>query len=248
MGTAKYCVKVELPGGKQVDGAQIIAQNKDAWFDSARFWKGITKDGVFCWDHLDTGLNGDKYDFSVRYVDVNGVEWRAFFSDRIFSNSEQTIVLRQMFLDEEMEFSIPTDIENYLSHEDGGKEIIAAMKELAISIKKGMSHSALALSTYILEGMIMLKAKNEGVWDPEFENKTFGGLLKMDKVKNLFPNGALDKAEALNRLRRPGVHFKNISPIIYEAKIASNLIMELLVMWFRKTLTRNNSSNKTSQK
>lgn len=99
MGTAKYCVNIELPGGKLVDGAQITAQNKDAWFDSARFWQGITKDGIFCWDHLDTGLNGDKYDFSVRYADLNGVEWRAFFSDRIFSNSEQTIVLRQMFLD-----------------------------------------------------------------------------------------------------------------------------------------------------
>jgi hypothetical protein len=244
MGTAKYCVNIELPGGKLVDGAQITAQNKDAWFDSARFWQGITKDGIFCWDHLDTGLNGDKYDFSVRYADLNGVEWRAFFSDRIFSNSEQTIVLRQMFLDEEMEFSIPTDIENYISREDGGKEILAAMRELATSIKKGMSHSALALSTYILEGMIMLKAKNEGVWDHEFEGKTFGGLLKLDKVRKLFPNGALDKAEALNKLRIPGVHFKNISSTINEAKIGANLIMELGAVWFRNTLGRDNPTGK----
>ncbi len=243
MGTAKYCVTVTLPGGKLAEGAQIIAHNRNSWGDSAKYWEGITKDGVYCWDHIDTGLNGDKYDFSVRYADESGVEWRAGFSDRIFSISEKTIVLRQMFLDEEMEFSIPSDIENFLTQEDGGKEILSAMKELAISIKRGMSHAALTLSTYILEGLINLKAQKDGIWDKEFEGKTFGGLLKLEKVKRMFPQGALDKAEGINKLRIPGAHFKNISSSIYEAKISVNLIMQLAVIWFRGVLGNGTSTS-----
>lgn len=233
MGTASYCIKVILPEGELTEGAQIVAYNRDSWGNSARYWNGITKDGVYCWDNLDTGWNGDKYDFSVRYVDTSGVEWRGAFSDRIFEKGEKTIVLRQMFLDEEMEFSIPSDIEKFLTQEDGGKEILAAMKELSVSIMKGMSHSALALSTYILEGMIILKAQKEGIWDEDFEDKTFGGLLNLEKVKGLFPSGALNKAQGINKLRIPGAHFKNISSSISEAKISANLIMQLAVIWFR---------------
>ena len=242
MGTARYCISVSMPDRMFVDGVQITAINRDAWASSVKTWSGITKDGIYCWEHLDTGLNGDKYDFGLRYVDERGIEWRGSFSDRIFSNGEKKVVLRQVFLDEDTEFTVPPYVENYLIQQDEGKEILAAMKELAVSIKNGMSHAALCLSTYILEGIIILKARIDGVWSSEFEGRTFGALLGLPKVKQLLPSGVLNKAEAINKLRLPGAHFKDISTSINEAKVAVALIKQLCTDWFKPPSTNGEQS------
>lgn len=144
MGTAGYCITVIMPDGTMPSGVHIEAVNKDAWFDSGRVWKGTTVEGKHCWSHIDTGANGDAYDFFLRYSDNNGVEWRSYFTDIIFADDSAQTSLRQLFFDEEFEFEISPDIEYFLSKKKVGKEILATMKELSLALKKGMSHSALA--------------------------------------------------------------------------------------------------------
>ncbi len=233
MGTAKYCLYVTLPGNVAVSGVDICAENKDAWFDSSRYWNGTTKDGKYCWDRIDIGVNGDKYDFKLRYADENGVEWRGYFSDRIFnSGGSKNIELRHLFLNEDFEFSIPDGILNVLSTQEGGKEIIAAIRELSITIKKGMAHSSLALTTYILEGMIHLIAIKRGLWKEEFDKDTFGELLNKKELRELYPSGTFQRAEALNKFRIPGVHYKGFPSYIEEAKVGARLILDLSKSWF----------------
>lgn len=241
MGTAQYCVKVNLPDGSLPSGVHIEAINKDAWFDSGRYWKGTTKDGVYCWENLDTGTNGDAYDFYLRYADSSGVDWRALFTDRISKKGVKELTLRQLFLDEDLEVSLPVDIQTFYSQTEEGKEILAAINELSSAIKNGMSHSALALSTYILEGMIFLKADENKIWKDEFGEKTFGGLLGVEEIRELFPKGSLDQVEGLNKFRRTGAHFKRVSHVIHEAKIGAHIIKELSIFWFRKALSKDST-------
>lgn len=233
---AQFCVKAYLPDGTMPSGVHIDAVNKDAWFDSGRHWKGTTKDDIYCWDSLDKGTLGDAYDFGLRFVDQNGVDFRAYFTDRIVSNGGKEVGLRPLFLDEDIEFSLPVDIQTYYSQTEEGKEILAAMRELWLAIKNGMSHSALTLSTYILEGMIYLKANEDNVWKEEYENKMFGTLITYPDIKGLFPKGALDQVEGLNKFRRTGAHFKRIKNVVNEAKIGANIILELSTLWFRTAI------------
>lgn len=247
MPTVQYCIKVNLPDGSAVDGAQIEARNKNAWQEHGRHWDGMTKDGEYCWEHLDRGANGDAYDFKIRYLDDRGIEWRGSFTDRVFSDSTKEIILRPLFLDEEMNFSIPADVEMYFSKTDAGKEIIAAIRELSSAIKNGLSRSALTLSTYILEGMIYLKATELGIWKKAYGEKAFGGLLSINEIRDMFPDGALDKAEGLNKLRIPGAHFKGISSVIEESRIATNIILFLAKTWFKNVIKKDTPTEESTK-
>ena len=236
MGTTQYIIKVTFPDGSTAVGVNITGINRDAWTESARYWYGTTNlDGSYTWDHIDTGINGDKYDFTCRYVDSKGSEWKGEASDRIFTRPAtqiKTIVLRQPFLDEDLDFTLPGEIESVIAGNQNGNEILAAIKEMGLAIKQGMSHSAIALSTYIIEGLIIMKSKENKIWKTEWNKYTYGQLIKEEEIKAIIPADILERAIALNHLRILGVHFKGTSSIIEDAKSGVQVILFLAKTWF----------------
>ena len=67
-------MKLYFPNGSPANGVKITGFNRDAWTESATDCYGTTTfDGSHTWKHIDTGLNGDKYDFYCRYIDLNGI-------------------------------------------------------------------------------------------------------------------------------------------------------------------------------
>lgn len=250
MGTTKYTLIVWFPDRTPANGVKITGINRDAWSESARYWYGTTlSDGSHTWDHIDTGVNGDKYDFYCRYLDQNGVEWKGEASDRIFTSTVESlkqITLYQTSLDEDLEFNLPPLVEANIMKANSGEELIAAIKEMAIALKQGMSHSALALSTYIIEGLIIITAKERKIWKDSWKKHSFGKLINEPNIQEIIPFEEHDKLFALNKIRIPGVHFKGGSSIIEEAKIGKNIILKLAEAWFSYQLSSKTNNDNAS--
>ena len=236
MGTTTYTLKIYFPDGNLANGVKFTGINRDAWTEGAKYWYGTTlSDGSYTWEHIDTGINGDKYDFYCRYIDPNGAEWKGEASDRIFTSSTESVMqitLYQTPLDEDLEFNLPSLVEANIKRSVSGKELLEAIGEMAIALKQGMSHSALALSTYIIEGLIIITAKERKIWKEHWKKYSFGKLINEPEIQEIIPLEEHDRLFALNMLRIPGVHFKGGSSIIEEAKIGKEIILKLAGTWF----------------
>ena len=178
-------------------------------------------------------------------MDLNGVEWRAEASDRLFSSQNtafvKEITLRRPFLDETLYFSLPSDIENSISNTEFGGEILVSINEISFLLKKGLAHSALTLSSYIIEGLIRARAKKMGIYKAEYDELTFGQLINEGEIKKIIPIGLFDEMKALNHLRKPSAHFKGVSPIVEEARIGAKIVQILAQEWFKPEGPRNSS-------
>lgn len=247
MGTTRYTILVTLPDGKPASGASITGTNTNAWSSGAKSWSGTTmQDGTHTWENIDTGLNGNKYDFYCRYLDSNGLEWVGEASDRIFSVPSgiiKQITLRHKFLDEDIDFTLRADLEGEIAKNEDGHEILTAIKEMGLAIKQGMSHSAMALSTYIIEGLIITKAKKESLWRDEWNKYTYGMLIEEAAIKPLIPTQIYDRLKALNHLRVIGVHFKGVGSFIEDAKSGAAAIIYLAEAWFKPLPLRGESTD-----
>lgn len=230
---AQFTLKVLLPTSEPAVGAEVTGYNRNAADQAAVQWHGSTlDDGTCTWVNIDTGLLGDKYDFYCRYLDSNSVEWTGSLSERIKGSPVpviRTVMLRQLFMDEWTEFSVTKGAEESLSKLSEGKEILDSMKEMSMAIRNHMSHSAMALSTYILEGIIKAMARKKGVKEAgRLDNMTFGELINDKEVSQIITAGELDKLRGLNKFRVSSVHFKGVSTVIEEARIGARLIMSLI--------------------
>lgn len=229
----QFTLRVILPTEEPAVGADIVGYNRNAANPNMEQWNGSTlSDGTFTWGNIDTGTLGDKYDFYCRYLDSNSVEWVGNLSERIKGSRVpviRTVMLRQLFMDEWNEFKVPQDIEDTLSRMDDGAELLNAMKEMSMAIKNRMSHSAMALSTYILEGIIKAMAKKRGIEGiGRLDDMTFGDLVNDKDISHLITKGELDKLRGLNKFRISSVHFKGVSTVIEEARIGARLIISLI--------------------
>lgn len=67
----RVTIRVELPNGQAVAGAQIQGENHDAWSEKHRLWSGTTdQSGSYTWENLDRGTLGDRYTFTARSVSL----------------------------------------------------------------------------------------------------------------------------------------------------------------------------------
>jgi len=227
MGYVKYVVKLYLEGNKTIAGAQITANNRNAWITSTKKYYGTTgPDGVCVWDNLGTGYNNDTYDFKAYYADDEGFEYVAQWSDRlnptIIFNKE--ITLRKKYLDELYEIQLGDATKNLLGKTHVGQSTLQAMGEINTCLKQRLPISALTTSTYILEGLIRTMAEQKKVWEDKMEGFTFGQLIKEEALINLFPKGLRDQFEGINKFRIPAAHNKGVKSMIEEAKIGYRLI------------------------
>jgi hypothetical protein len=82
---------------------------------------------------------------------------------------------------------LPPEIESNIEKTPGGGELIAAFREMNLAINQGMSHSAIALSAYIVEGLIIMKVKKDRIWKEEWDRYTYGQLINENDIKKILP-------------------------------------------------------------
>lgn len=245
MGYVKYAVKLYLEGNKTVAGAQIIANNRNAWTASTKKYNGTTgPDGVCVWDNLGTGYNNDNYDFEAFYADDEGIEYVAQWSDRLNPSVtfNKEITLRKKYLDELYEFQLGEGTINLLGSTPVGRSTLQAMGEIKTCLKQRLPISALTTSTYILEGLIRTIAEKKKVWEDKMEYFTFGQLIKEKALSNLFPKGLRDQFEGINKFRIPAAHNKGVKSMIEEAKIGYGLI-EVTIKVLEESISLNDKVN-----
>ena len=89
-------LKVQLPDGTPVSGAQIDGTNTNAWTDQNKKWPGTTlQDGTHTWANLDKGTVGNFYTFKVSFRDSHGNDWYGEISERISVASTLTVTLHR---------------------------------------------------------------------------------------------------------------------------------------------------------
>lgn len=90
-------IKVQLPDGSPVSGAQIDGTNTNAWTSNNRKWPGTTvQDGSHTWSNLDKGTLGNYFTFHVTYKDPHGDEWEGDVAERITGPSTLTVTLHRV--------------------------------------------------------------------------------------------------------------------------------------------------------
>lgn len=93
---ARLTIRVQLPDGTPVSGAQIDGVNHDAWSSEHREWPGTTNiDGGYTWPDIDTGTLGDRYTFHATGSDVRGNKWEGEVSVRISKDTDLVITLHE---------------------------------------------------------------------------------------------------------------------------------------------------------
>lgn len=237
MGYVSYEITLTLPGGKPASGAKIVATNLNAILPSSKVLHGNTnKDGYFKWDTLATGFNNDTYNF-IAQKEHEGILYIAEWNDRV-SPSEghysQDIEMRTQFFDELKKIDIPKSASKGLKDE-GHVEILSLIIELKTCISYKLPNASISLTTKILEGLIRIYLKREGKWEDRMSEQTFGQLLENLKKTDSRIEGIYDKLKGLNFLRKPAVHFKNISTTIDEARICYSLMSQFLTILYPTT-------------
>lgn len=231
---ARVTIYAYLPGKKPAVGASITGTNRNAWNKNVAYWKGIIgEDGSYTWDSIDTGALGDFYDFEARHVDEDGVKWTGLISERIKKPTTHTIILSPEF----STIQISKEAIENLAGQEMGKSILEGIKELQTSLSAGLVHGCITLSTWNLEGLIRIEAKNQGIWDESYERRTFGELVNIKEINEMIPSKMRDRIKGVVSWRKPHAHFKGAKTMREEAQLVSHLVEDLTEEWFGKKIS-----------
>lgn len=231
MGVHIVRIIVKMKVGSKVVGATITAYNSTALFKGIKNWRGGTDlDGICTFNNLDNG-RGDKYDFQAYFVDDSGTNYYGAQSDKILHDVDITIILTESLPNVSGTLYISNEMVNTLQEDEDGRIILSAIKEMQVAVTNNLPHASIALSTYILEGLIKREAKKKGVWAKEFDNYSYGQLVNEKKLEQLFLKEELAKVKGLNAYRIPAVHFKNVKSVIAEAQVGIGIIGDLIRRW-----------------
>jgi hypothetical protein len=95
------------------------------------------------------------------------------------------------------------------------------LRELKIPLINDLPNASISLSTHIMEGLIRIETGKRGPWKEEYDNKTFGQVVHVDRLKELFERRELDKIRGFNGFRVLGVHFKKVRTILSETQVGA---------------------------
>ena len=241
MGKAELKIITSTEKGTKISGVTVRITNESAWFPSIKNWKGISNEKGECIiQNFDFGTE-DKINFQAEYVSSDGVRYVGFHSDKIVGPT--VIPLTMVESISQYSFSLVTSKVGleFLKNDDDGKIVMEALRELEIALEDNLPHASISLSTYILEGLIRIEAIKRGLWKDEYASKTYGDLVHINELKDLFEPGELQKIQAFNAFRIPAVHFKRVRTILAEAQVGAELISQLITRWFSTIVSKSKS-------
>lgn len=170
-------IRVMFPDGTPVAGASIHGVDAHAW-GSDKDWYGTTgTDGTHTWTRANTGAFGNFHRYEVTFTDREGLKWVGRSTERILSPVTIPITLRPAY---SIELELPKPVVEALEGSPDGRQILEGFREMKGALGEGLLRSPVVLATWILEGLIRVKAKIEGKWKNGYSVQTFGQLLTIN--------------------------------------------------------------------
>jgi hypothetical protein len=222
-------IRVRYPDGTPVIGAAIHGVDTNATGDD-RNWYGTTgADGTHTWTRANTGFAGNFHTYDVSFTDGEGVKWVGKTSERILTPVTILVTLRPAY---SMELELPTQVVESLASSGDGRQILEAFREMKTALGQGLLRSPVVISSWILEGLIRIRAQIVGVWKEGYSTQTFGQLVGNPEVLEMFPRSLQPRVRAVAALRIPSAHNTGAGAHVAEGQLAAALALETAVSWF----------------
>lgn len=224
-------IVVKFPDGRPAVGARILGVNHDAWDKKHHEeWRATAEEsGSHTFDSLDTGTLGDRYTFAATVVDHEGVRWAGEVSERVKRDLDLTIVLAPSY---SVDVDLPSPVKKALEESEDGRQLLEAIRELKVALGAGLLRSPVVVSTWILEGLIRIRAKAVGKWKDGYSSQTFGELVGNKDLLELFPAGLQPRVQALAKFRTPSAHNVGAAAHIAEGQLAASVVVDTAASWF----------------
>lgn len=225
----RVTVKVMFPDGSPVVGASIHGVDTHA-VGGDRDWYGTTHaDGGHTWTRANTGVAGNFHTYEVTFVDREGLKWVGKSSDRILTPVVIPITLRPAY---SIELELPKPVVETLAASPDGRQILEGFREMKTALGEGLLRSPVVLATWVLEGLIRVKAKIEGKWKQGFADQTFGQLVANKEILELFPSSLQPRVKAVASFRTPSAHNTGAATHVAEGQLAASVALDTAVGWF----------------
>ena len=225
----RVTIRVRFPNGAPVVGASIHAVDTHAT-GGDRDWYGTTgADGTHTWSRANTGFAGNFHNYEVTFVDSEGLKWVGRTSERVLTPIEIAVTLRPAY---SIELELPKPVVESLGATEDGRQILEGFRELKTALGEGLLRSPVVLSTWILEGLVRIRAKLTGRWRDGYSSQTFGQLVANPELMALFPDALQPRVRAIAAFRTPSAHNTGAATHIAEGQLAASLALETAVNWF----------------
>lgn len=237
MCAATITVRVTFPDGKTAKGAELKLINRKASDETRIDWDGITgSDGTCSWPDMDTGIpgrGGDIYDVQATYTDRdNGAVWHGKKTARVKKLTTIPVTLTESSLEDLANLKIDKHELDRLGETQGGKTVIVVLGELGTCLKNDLHHATIALTSYIIEGLIKLKLTSVDEWNSKWDKDALGQLLSRDKIKELLGGRYFSDTVQFNELRILAVHPKGGNSLATDVRKGISLMHSLLDEWY----------------
>jgi hypothetical protein len=224
-------IRVLFPDGSPVVGASIRGIDTHAT-GGDRDWFGTTgADGTHTWTRANTGVAGNFHNYEVTFVDAEGIKWVGKTSERILTPVVIPVTLRPAY---SIELELPRPVVEALGASADGRQILEGMRELKTALGEGLLRSPVVLATWVLEGLIRIKAKMEGKWKEGYSEQTFGQLIANREILEMFPTGLQPRVKAVAAFRTPAAHNTGAPAHVAEGQLAASVAVDSAVSWFTK--------------
>ena len=226
----RVTIQVSFPDGRPVVGAAIHGVDNNALSSSDRDWHGTTgADGTHTWTRANTGIAGNFHTYVVTFVDAEGVKWVGKTSERILTPVVIPVTLHPAY---SIELELPRPVVEALGTTEDGRQILEGFREMKTALGEGLLRSPVVLATWVLEGLIRVKARLTGTWKDSYSSQTFGQLVGNREIIELFPDSLRPRVRALAAFRTPSAHNTGAATHVAEGQLAASVAVDTAVGWF----------------
>jgi hypothetical protein len=221
---------VRFPDQTPAVAARVDGNNHNAWAEADKHWYATTgEDGSYTWQAIDTGFGGDHYTFTATITDSEGILWIGSASERVLHPLDIPITLAPSYT---IELTLPSPVIEGLRATEEGRQILEEFRELKTTLANGLLRAPVRAATWILEGVIRIRARTAGVWQDEWSKLTFGQLIALPQVQALLPPSLRHRLNGLADFRTPNVHNLGAQPAAAEGQLAAAIARDTVVEMF----------------
>jgi len=123
-------------------------------------------------------------------------------------------------------------VKQALERTEDGRHLLEGIRELKAALGAGLLRSPVIVSTWILEGLIRIKAKAQGDWKEGFSSQTFGQLIANKEILGMFPQGLRPRVLALADFRTASAHNTGAAAYVAEGQLAASIVVDTAASWF----------------
>jgi hypothetical protein len=226
----RVTIVVKFPDGKPAVGAAIHGVDTNALSAGDRDWYGTTgADGSYTWTRANTGIAGNYHTYVVSFIDGEGIKWIGRASDRILTPVTISVTLRPAY---SIELELPRPVVESLGSTEEGRQVLEGFREMKTALGEGLLRSPVVLATWVLEGLIRIRARLLGTWKDGYSSQTFGQLVGNREILEMFPDSLQPRVRGVAAFRTSSAHNIGLPTHVAEGQLAASLAVDTAVTWF----------------